>query len=175
MSIHRKRFAAGATVTLDKPGYNTATLPMYIVMVNEASSIEPAYDLKPVASYKAAEGILTGAVIKQIAVNGKEQAVFQSNEAGVIAMKITVGVADEYSINLKYNSPGAAAITGELSILAADGTMMKKETVTLRATRPGKWNYITTSTGSMINAGNYVVRFHAQKAAGISIGGVDVQ
>jgi beta-galactosidase len=174
-TIYRKRFAAGAIVTLDRPGYNSITIPMYIVMVNEASSIEPAYDLKPVTSYKAAEATLTGAATKQIAVNGKEQAVFNSNDAGSIDMKIAIGAADEYSITLKYNSPGAIAITGELSILAADGTLMKKETVTLQNTRPGKWNYIATSTGSMINAGNYVVKFSTQKAAGIAIGGVDVQ
>jgi hypothetical protein len=173
--IYRKRFTAGTTVTLDKPGYNSTILPMYIVMVNEATSIEPAYDLKPVTSYKAAEATLTGAATKQIAVNGKEQAVFNSNDAGSIDMKIAIGAADEYSITLKYNSPGAAAITGELSILAADGTLMKKETVTLQNTRPGKWNYITTSTGSMINAGNYVVRFKIQGAKEVAVGGVDVQ
>ncbi len=144
-------------------------------MVNEASSIEPAYDLKPVTGYKAAEGILAGAVKKQIAVNGKEQAVFNSQGSGTINMKIAVGVADEYSITLKYNSPGEASIKGELSILAADGTLMKKETVTLLTTRAGKWNYITSSTGSMINAGNYSIRFTAQEAEGVAIGGVDVQ
>lgn len=175
LAIYRKRFNAGALVTLDKPGYTEAALPMYLVMVNEASSIEPAYDLKPVAGYKAAEGVLSGAVLKQIAVNGKEQVVFNSNEAGVIDIRIAVGVADKYSVTLKYNSPGAGIIKGELSILAADGTLMKKETVSLNTTRPGKWNYIATSTGSMINAGNYMIRFRAQEAAGVVIGGVDVQ
>lgn len=173
--VYRKRFNAGATVTLDKPGYIDAGLPMYIVIVNEASSIEPAYDLKPVTGYKAAEGMFAGAVEKKIGVNGKEQAVFSSQETGTIDMKIAVGVADEYSVTLKYNSPGEASIKGELSILAADGTLMKKETVILLATRAGKWNYITTSTGSMINAGNYSIRFKAANAAGVAVGGVDIQ
>lgn len=173
--LYRKRYMAGAVVTLDKPAYAATSLPMYIVMVNEASSIEPAYDLKPVTSYKAAEGKLSGAVVKQPAVNGKEQALFKDHEAGVVEMKIAVGVADEYSVTLKYNAPGKEPIKGELSILAADGTLMKKETVTLQATRPGKWNYIATSTGSMINAGHYTIRFKAQQAMGVAIGGVDIQ
>jgi hypothetical protein len=90
-------------------------------------------------------------------------------------MKIAIGAADEYSITLKYHSPGAENIQGELSVLSADGTLVKKETVTLNTTRPGKWNYITTSTGSMINAGHYIIRFKAENAAGISVNGVDVQ
>lgn len=173
--MYRKRFNAGTVVTLDKPGYADAALSMYIVMVNEASSIEPAYDLKPVTGHKAAEGMLSGSVEKKVAVNGKEQVVFNNNEMGAIDMKIAVGVADEYSITLKYNSPGQEIIKGELSILAADGTLMKKETVSLNYTRAGKWNYIATSTGSMINAGNYIIRFTAQGAAGVAVGGADVQ
>jgi beta-galactosidase len=173
--LYRKRFAAQASVALNDPGYRNTGSPMYIVFVNEASSIEPAYDLKPVTSYRAAEGILSGPVSKQTAVNGKEQAVFTGNDTASIDMKITVGVADEYSITFKYNSPGTECITGELSLLMADGTVMNKKNVTLCNTRPGKWNYISTSSGSMINAGNYIIRFRAGGAAGISVNGVDVQ
>ncbi|WP_276484247.1 malectin domain-containing carbohydrate-binding protein [Paraflavitalea pollutisoli] len=172
--LYRKRFTAGATVVLDKPSYSEE-LPMYGVFVNEASSIEPAYDLKPVASHKAAEGLLSGAAVKQVAVNGKEQVVFATDAEGVVDLKMTIGAADEYSVNFKYNWPGAQAITGELSLLQADGTLLKKEKVNLLNTRAGKWNYISTTTGSMINAGHYIIRFTTQAAKGLAVGGADVQ
>jgi hypothetical protein len=52
---------------------------------------------------------------------------------------------------------------------------MKTEPMEFTTTREGKWNYFTTTSGSMINAGKYTVRISATDAEGVAIGGVDVQ
>lgn len=55
------------------------------------------------------------------------------------------------------------------------GTVMKTESMEFTNTREGKWNYFTTTTGSMINAGKYTVRITAVDAEGVAVGGLDVQ
>jgi beta-galactosidase len=47
--------------------------------------------------------------------------------------------------------------------------------VELVPSKPGKWNYLTTSTGTMINAGSYRVKLTATDAAGLSVSGLEVQ
>ena len=64
---------------------------------------------------------------------------------------------------------------GKLKLLSADGTLMKEELVEFTPTRVGKSNYITTNTGSMINAGYYKIQLTANDAAGLSLNALDVQ
>ena len=52
---------------------------------------------------------------------------------------------------------------------------MKEETIVFTPTRQGKSNYITTNTGTMINAGNYKLRLSSKEAEGVSINSLDVQ
>ena len=89
--------------------------------------------------------------------------------------KFNVGVADMYSLTISYNNPNAKTINGTLEIFSADGTLLKKEDVEFKATRPGKSNYISTTTGTMINAGKYTVELRAKDAKGLSINSLDVQ
>lgn len=114
----RRRFPAGAEVVAAVP-----------VFVEPVVAIEPAYDAKPVAKYKAVDTVWT----------------------------ISVGVGDMYSLTVKYRVP--APVMGKLEVRMEDGTLIKEEEVRLPATAAGKWNYFTTSTGTMINAGKYRVKF----------------
>jgi beta-galactosidase len=52
---------------------------------------------------------------------------------------------------------------------------MKTEELELAPTKGGKWNYAATSTGSMINAGKYLVKLTAIAAEGLAIDALDVQ
>ncbi|MBS1605919.1 MAG: DUF4982 domain-containing protein [Bacteroidetes bacterium] len=99
------------------------------VIVKPVTAIEPAYDVKPVVKYRAVDPVWT----------------------------ISVGVGDMYSLTVKYRV--AAPAIGKFGIRMEDGTLIKEEEVRLPATAAGKWNYFTTSTGTMINAGKYVVKF----------------
>ena len=92
-----------------------------------------------------------------------------------IDFTITPGVADVYSITFRYSNTGAETRKGSWQLIAADGTVMKTEAIEFTNTREGKWNYFTTTTGSMINAGKYTVRITATDAEGVAVGGLDVQ
>jgi len=98
------------------------------VFVTPVTDIEPAYDAKPVVKYKADSTVWT----------------------------ISVGVGDMYSLTVKYRVSGP--VRGKMEVRMEDGTLIKEEEVKLLATPAGKWNYFTTTTGTMINAGKYTVK-----------------
>ena len=174
--VYRKRFTRDAVVKLGPNSDGDQTLAPYTVAVLLVSHIEPAYDLKPVTNYKAINARLKGPGLGKGLVDGKERAIFSKASAdNMVEWDIAVGVADIYSLTVSYNNPHAKTIQGKLELLAADGTLMKEEVVEMTTTRPGKSNYINSSTGSMINAGNYKVRFRAGEAEGVSVNALDVQ
>ena len=41
--------------------------------------------------------------------------------------------------------------------------------------KTGKWNYITTDTGTMVNAGRYSLVIDAVKASGLYVSGLEIQ
>jgi hypothetical protein len=174
--VLRKRFSKGTTVILGNNGTASNDASMYTTVVVPATTIEPAYDLKPVATYKAVDAKVQGTAIENGKVDGKDRVIFTKASAdNVLEWNIAVGVADTYSLTISYNNPHAETISGRLQFFAADGTLMKEEAVEFTSTKTGKLNYISSSTGSMINAGNYKVRLTSKDAEGISINSLDVQ
>ncbi|RZK17222.1 MAG: glycoside hydrolase family 2, partial [Hymenobacter sp.] len=166
--VFRRRFAAGALVALG-PG-------SYLVAANRASTIEPAYDLKPTTGYKPATARLSGPGMAKETVNTKESITFREARGGALEWTIQTGVADTYSLTFRYANQLSKPLTARLTLMGADGKLLiKDEQVELLPSKPGKWNYLTTSTGTMINAGSYHVKLSALDAAGLSVSGLDVQ
>lgn len=106
----------------------------------------------------------------------KERISFKRSSGDVLEFLINVGVADTYSLTVKYHNPFEGSLKGKLEVLTLDGTVLKpEEVITFEPTKKGKWNYFNTNTGTMINAGTYKVRLQATDAAGLSIDALDVQ
>ncbi|UOR03573.1 malectin domain-containing carbohydrate-binding protein [Hymenobacter aerilatus] len=172
--VYRKRFAAGATVTLGPDAATPNTLP-YLVVVQRASTIEPAYDLKPVTGYKPATARTSGPGMVRETVHGKESITFKEPRGGALEWTFQVGVADTYSLTVRYANQLSKPLTAKLTVTLADGTVIKEEAVELVPSKPGKWNYLASSTGSMINAGSYLIKLTATDATGLSVSGLEVQ
>ncbi|MGI4867782.1 MAG: malectin domain-containing carbohydrate-binding protein [Janthinobacterium lividum] len=168
--VYRRRFAAGAAVPLGAGG------PPYLVAVQRATTIEPAYDLKAVVGYKPVAARLTGSGMVRETVNTKESITFKEARGGALEWTIQVGVADTYSLTFRYANQLTKPLAAKLTIVGADGKLLiKEEQVELVPSKPGKWNYLTSSTGTMINAGSYRIQLSATDAAGLSVSGLDVQ
>jgi hypothetical protein len=90
--------------------------------------LEPAYDARPVKKYKT----------------------------DTTQWDIEVGVSDKYALTVKYRWENPDT-TATLEVRLADGTLINTEAVHLKPSLPDKWNYISTTTGTMINAGRYTV------------------
>jgi hypothetical protein len=166
--VFRQRFAAGAVVAL-------GASPCFVA-VQRASTIEPAYDLKPVTGYKPATARISGPGMVKETVNTKESLTFKEASGGAVEWTIQTGVADTYSLTFRYANQLAKPMTAKLTIMGVDGKLLiKEENVELVPSKPGKWSYLATSTGTMINAGSYRVKLTAVDAAGLSVSGLEVQ
>ncbi|WP_462254600.1 malectin domain-containing carbohydrate-binding protein [Ferruginibacter sp.] len=165
--VYRKRLAKDDTISVN---INSNI----IVCMQPANNMQPAYDLKPSIAYRPATAKLIDDGVTKTAVNERETLLFNKNESA-IEWSINIGAADIYSLNIRYSNETNKSLSGKLEIVAADGTVMKSEKITFTNSKPGKWNYITTNTGNMINAGNYAVRIIAVDAIGVGVSGLDVQ
>lgn len=169
--LYRKRYTANYQVELGK---NTGDI-MYSVFALPVTTLQPPFDQKPTTSIKMPQATTNSEGNERRSVNNRESVVFTKPAGGQIDFTITPGVADVYSITFRYSNTGIETRKGQWQLIQADGTVMKTEAIEFTNTRDGKWNYFTTTTGSMINAGKYTVRITATDAEGVAVGGLDVQ
>lgn len=144
--VYRRRYPAGATAPLTGRGYT--------MIVTPATTLEPAYDAKPVTTYKPANARVAGDTTE---------------------WTIAVGVGDTYSLAVKYRYLPVTPGHGKLEVRMEDGTLIRQEAVTFLPTLPAKWNYLDSSTGTMINAGRYTVRLIAPASDGFHVDELQVQ
>lgn len=172
--FYRKKFRTGEQLSLLAEG--TIGRNMYPVVAVPATIMEPAFDLKPVITYKAINGKISGPSIVKGKVDGKDRVIFQKpSAANRIEWSISTGVADIYSITISYNNPLEDSIMGHFQLLSPGGTLLKEKDVTFLPTREGKNNYFTITTGTMINAGQYLIILDAPAAEQLSVNSLDVQ
>jgi len=166
-NLYRKRLEPNERIILDGRTASVFVLPV--------THLQPAYDLKTTTTYKAIDGVLAGKEVVKSLLMDKERIVFDAADRGSLTWKISVGVADTYSLTIKYHNPAERILKGKLEFLSADGTLMKTELVEFAPTKTGKWNYLSTNTGSMVNAGGYNLRLIAIDSKGLAIDALDVQ
>ena len=165
-NVYRRRFGKSESVSL-KIDSNR------IVCFNPVDNMQPAYDLKPVTAYHA-DAVITGDDVVKRNHNGRICAVVKTNENSNVQWPIQTGVADRYSITVKYYFSGKA-INGHLQLLDAGGHIMLDKLVRFNFTREQKWNQFTITTGDMINAGNYIVKLIVTDAKGLAFSGIEIQ
>ncbi|MBS1512854.1 MAG: DUF4982 domain-containing protein [Bacteroidetes bacterium] len=165
--VYKKRCNKGDTlrVVLDSS---------MLLLYQPVNNMQPAYDLKPTQSYRPNAANFNNTNATKEIVNGKESIRYKQNNTA-IEWKVNIGAADIYSINLRYSNETGKSLSGKMQWIMADGTIMKEEKIIFTTSEKGKWNYFTTNTRTMVNAGNYIVRIIADDAIGVSISGVDIQ
>lgn len=163
--VYRKRFLSGSTVSLPADSN-------MILMFLPVSDMPPAFDLKPVTTYRADAAIIGAGATKE-QVNGREAIIVTTDQRTEIAWPIQMGVADKYSITVKYHC--ANADIGNVVLLDAGGNRMLDQPVNFTITKEGKWSQFTITTKNMINAGHYQLKLEVNNAKGLAISGIDLQ
>lgn len=154
--------------------FHLPTKKAHLFAFQEQGALQPAYDLKPVESYKA-HTMKTVDGMEKVNFLKQERLLFDKDD-GSVAFEIHVGVADVYSLTLKYHHAFQESRTASIALEMLDGTVLKPaENLALETTRAGKWNYVTSNTGTMINAGSYRVIVRGVNAKGVYIDALDVQ
>ncbi len=165
-NVYRKRLPINKTVRIS---IDSNALLAIVPITN----MQPAYDLKPVTSYRPVQAkVSTGA--EKTTVNTKDAISFKSTTASA-EWDISTGVADLYSITIRYANETGRDLRATLQLRSSDGVLMKEEQLSFTQSLKGKWNYAVTNTGSMINAGNYIIHIKATDAVGVSISALDIQ
>lgn len=163
ISVYRKRFSKGTRVELKGP----------VIIFVPATQMQPAYDLKTITAYRTNVATVSEGVEKE-QFNGRECAVVRSNGPVTIQWPVQIGVADIYSITVKYYYP-ADTVRGRVQLIGPGNTLMTEQPIHFTNTKPGKWNSFTFNSGSMINAGNYTVKLIIENAEKLAVSGIDVQ
>jgi hypothetical protein len=161
--VYRKRYERETRVFLDVP----------LVMLSRTTQMQPAYDLKTITPYRTNVATVSTGVQKE-QFGGRECTLVKSNSPVTIEWPIQTGVADIYSITVKYYYP-ADTVRGKMQVIGYGNTVLSEQSVNFTQTKAGKWNQFTINTGSMINAGNYTVKLTIENAEGLAISGIDVQ
>jgi hypothetical protein len=165
--LYRKRYSVNTVISLP-------VNPNDLMMLLPVTSMQPAFDLKPVTSYRTDVAIPGKGVVKE-KFAGRECAVIKTNEQTIIEWPVQTGVADVYAITMKYFYGKSERVHAKLQLIATGNNMMLDEPVSFTLTRDGKWNQFTINTGSMINAGNYTVRLIINNAESLAISGIEMQ
>ena len=171
-NLYKKRVLKGDVVTLadwELYGLDSSKVSSYFIFAQPASSLEPPYDLKSTTSYRPATAVLQNAI--KDSINGRESILLKADNS-YIEWPISTGVADIYSLTIRYVNTTGQKVAGTITFLSADGTAFFTEKIEFTPSPKGKWNYITTNTKTQINAGNYKVKI---MGAGVSVSGLDVQ
>ncbi|WP_462261158.1 malectin domain-containing carbohydrate-binding protein [Ferruginibacter sp.] len=165
--LYRKRFVKDDTVSIN---INSNL----IICMQLVTNMQPAYDLKPVTAYRTNVATLSG-VMKKESFAGRDCAVVKTNEQAIVEWPVQTGVADIYSVTIKYFSPNENIVKGKVQLTDVAGKILHEEELNFSLTKAGKWNQLTFNTGGMINAGSYTVKLTLQNAAGIAVSGIEIQ
>jgi beta-galactosidase len=171
LPLYRKLFKKGEKVMLGEITGNT----LYTVAVLPAVTLAPATDLRKTVTYRADNAEIKGNGAVADTLSGRKVIRFTQPAGSSVAIAITPGVADLYALRIKYYNFTDHPLSGKMQLLAADGTVMKEETLTFKTVAKGKSGTIATTTGTSINAGNYKVVITATDAQGLSLSGIEMQ
>lgn len=145
------------------------------VAATPVTTIDPAYDLKPTISFKYDRVNEFSGGVKRDSVNGRACFCFTNENADTIVWPFTVGVADLYALRFRYVNRSQENFEMEMMLKAADGTLMKRETLAFEPYLPHKWGLKETNTGTTINAGNYTITLVSKNAKGLCLSTLEVQ
>jgi hypothetical protein len=167
LGVYRKRFLKGSRVSiLADPGM--------MVMLIPANHMQPAYDLKPLTSYRTNVAAVIGSMQKQT-INGRECAVVTDAQQAMVQWPVQIGAADIYSVTVKYYYSRETVLKGKLQLFDAGNNRMMEQEVNFTFTKPGKWNQFTINTGTQINAGNYTVKLVLENGESLAVSGIEIQ
>jgi hypothetical protein len=172
-ALYVRRFAKGDTITLERSV--RAEAPMYLVAATCATTLESAFDLRPIQRIEAEEATLIGEGVQadRIRVNGVVRLTQPTNNT--VEFTFSVGVADTYSVSIRYINQSGSDIPMLIQIEDANGIIMRNDRLTFAPTPGDRFKTLGTTTGTQINAGTYKLRLSNAGAAGIVLDYVEVQ
>ncbi|MCJ8210026.1 malectin domain-containing carbohydrate-binding protein [Mucilaginibacter sp. RS28] len=168
LSLYRKRLAKGESLLVPADQrYFIAALPV--------DHMAPATDLKKTVSYRADIAQVEGSGITTDTLNSRKVIKIEKDATGKVVFPFSLGVADQYALRVKYANTTDKTLTAKVELLAADGTIMRTDSLQFRTLKPGKTSTAGTTTGTSVNAGEYRLVITPIDAGGLIITGIEIQ
>jgi len=123
--------------------------------------------------YEAEKAVLKG-IFEKIKIKNKEGIRFGQGASNVVQWNISTGLAQIYALRFNYMNTTGKPIKVSMQLIAANGTVLKKDEITFPETAE-KWKQISTTTGTFINAGQYKVLISGSNPEGLSFESLEVQ
>ncbi|MFC6099342.1 malectin domain-containing carbohydrate-binding protein [Olivibacter domesticus] len=149
-------------------------LPLYPIIIVPVTKLQSAHDLKPVTTYKPSQTAIQGK-IDQTTFLEKEALIVRSNDLSQIDWPIATGVADTYSIMFRYANETTEKKDAILILRSLDGQILHQEKLSFSPSKKDKWGYLYTNTGTMINAGKYVLSLKMEGSKQLILSNLEIQ
>jgi len=170
LRVFRKRIKEGSSVYFEQKGQ----LPLYPIIIVPVTELQSAHDLKPVTSYKPNQASIHGRIERTTFLE-KEALLIQSNDLSQVDWHISTGVADTYSIMVRYANETNKKMDATLTLRSVDGQVLHEEALSFVTSKKGKWGYLYTNTGTMINAGKYVLSIKTKQSERLILSNLEIQ
>jgi beta-galactosidase len=170
LELSEKRFHKNDTVVLD----NTIAENLILLAIVPVSNLGQAYDLRPTKKYEAENVHHLGNGIQTDSTEKKKCIKISDVSENTVEWKISLGLAAEYSLRIKYINTTNRTISGVLKIFTTDSLVLENENIKLPVTER-KWKTYETTTGGYINAGNYRITLTIEDAENLYIDALEVQ
>lgn len=170
LRVFRRRLKGGSTFHF----MQNNLLPLYPIIIVPVTKLQSAHDLKPVTTYKPSQTAIQGK-IDQTTFLEKEALIARSNDLSQIDWRIATGVADTYSIMFRYANETTEKMDAILILRSVDGQILHQEKLSFSPSKKDKWGYLYTNTGTMINAGKYVLSLKIEGSKQLILSNLEIQ
>lgn len=123
--------------------------------------------------YKTETAQIIGKVEKVI-IRKKEGVKFGKAKNNSIQWTFNTGLAQIYALRFNYMNSTEKLVKANLQIKTANGTVLRNDEITFPVAAE-KWKQISTTTGSYINAGKYLVQLSGENIEGLSFESLEIQ
>ncbi len=166
--LYARRVPAEQTLTL------SGTFPMFSVFVVPVRSLGAPADQRPRTPIRTRVATTEGDSVRKMTVEGREFMQAMDDGPFTIRWPMTVGLASTYNLTFKFNNPAEQFFNAQMRVETSDGLLMSEQNVAFRPTK-GRWRNVTVSTGTDINAGDYLVILSLEGAKDLLIQRLEVQ
>ena len=165
--VYTKRINRNTVINISQ------NLPIVMIAANPVTTMDKASDQRPVIKYELNKAdIMFNQHLDS--VDGRTFVHFCRHMSPQINWNITTGIADKYTIGIKYNNSTNKVVKARMRIETSTGIAMMDQTVEF-VPNGEEWKTFRISTPSTINAGHYVVKLFSTEPTELKIDYLEIQ
>ena len=172
--VYKKALKAGENFIFGENGKaSTETLSMYSLVLVEDYEMGEGEEQRPVEVHEAEKGSVAGAIRKGN-FKKSDYVSFEDDAANAFSWESNPGLAGTFLIRFRYMNNTNHPLKIRLQIIADNGVVMRDDMIDFPVADE-KWKILNTTSGSMLNAGKYIIRISGDGMKGLWLDRVEFQ